>query len=842
VIIVSSVMFTFISFWRTAAIVLGDMGSTAFYIGGIVEQSIGKAAPWFILAVMVFSGAVGLVYIESAAMFVRGGVYRVVREAMGGTVAKVSVSALMFDYILTGPISAVSAGQYIVSLILELLNHFLDFHLDHPDSIKAWGAVFIAIAITFYFYRQNVVGIHESSEKALRIVIALAVMGVLILAWSGVTLWLEGPKNPIPMAPNFKPVAAPELIAPADPLGFIKNTSMADTLRNMGPRDWFSLVGFLGIFVAFGHSILAMSGLETLAQVYREVESPKLRNFKRAATIVLLFSLVLTGSVSFLAVAIIPDDVRMAKYADNLIGGLAMHMAGPTSAQLLLNAFVVIAGFLALSGAVNTSIIGSNGVMNRVAEDGVVPDWFLRPHPRYGTTYRVLTLITGLQLVVILASRGDVLLLGEAYAFGVVWSFVFMTASMLVLRFTDKTPREFKVPLNLRIGKVELPIGLGLIFVVLAISAVMNALTKEVATTWGVAFTSVFLGVFTLTEQYNLRGKLGGKHQHLEQFNRQLAKDVLPETLDLSKTYRKLVAIRSPNSMYMLEKALAETDPDTTDIVVMTAKIVPMGTVGVGPVDLDPYDRELMTAVVNRAEHAGKEVKPLIVPTNNPLHAVLQTVKAIGAQEVILGASNKFTAEEQLDQLALYWISMHQGELAPLTIRVLSRYWDVYLDLGGGNRIPKISERRARSVSELRAAGVGVNRMMLAHDGSPGHHDLFQMVLTMVDPEVTLDLIGIPPSDSEPVSEESSVRHKDIERAESLGREVGEQVFGDRWGEEIVRLAEEGHYDLIVLPFSPQPRGGSKLPRDEQIEHVLDHAHCRVFLAMAPVIPTEVAD
>ena len=234
--------------------------------------------------------------------------------------------------------------------------------------------------------------------------------------------------------------------------------------------------------------------------------------------------------------------------------------------------------------------------------------------------------------------------------------------------------------------------------------------------------------------------------------------------------------------------------------------------------------------------------KPLIVPTNNPLHAVLQTVKAIGAQEVILGASNKFTAEEQLDQLALYWISMHQGELAPLTIRVLSRYWDVYLDLGGGNRIPKISERRARSVSELRAAGVGVNRMMLAHDGSAGHHDLFQMVLTMVDPEVTLDLIGIPPSDGEPLSEESSVRKKDLDRAESLGREVGEQIFGDRWGEEMVRLAEEDHYDLIVLPFSPQPRGGSKLPRDAQIEFILDHAHCRVFLAMAPVIPTEVAD
>src|SRR5215212_9284299 len=119
VIVVGSVMFTFISYWRTAAVVLCDLASTAYYIGGIVEQSIGKAAPWFILAVMCFSYAVRSVYIESCAMFVRGGVYRVVRTAMGGFMGKLAVAALIFDYVLTGPISSVSAGQYLVSLGLE---------------------------------------------------------------------------------------------------------------------------------------------------------------------------------------------------------------------------------------------------------------------------------------------------------------------------------------------------------------------------------------------------------------------------------------------------------------------------------------------------------------------------------------------------------------------------------------------------------------------------------------------------------------------------------------------------------------------------------------------------
>ena len=124
VLIATTAMLAFISFWRAAAIVLNDMGSSAFYAGAIAEHFIGKTGPWFILAIMMLAYAVRSVYIESCSMFVRGGVYRVVKEAMGSTLAKFSVSALMFDYILTGPISGVSAGLYLVGLLNELLQYF----------------------------------------------------------------------------------------------------------------------------------------------------------------------------------------------------------------------------------------------------------------------------------------------------------------------------------------------------------------------------------------------------------------------------------------------------------------------------------------------------------------------------------------------------------------------------------------------------------------------------------------------------------------------------------------------------------------------------------------------
>src|SRR5271168_4051501 len=167
VLVVSSVALAFISFWRAAAIVLCDLASTAYYIGGISEQAIGKAAPWFILGVMLFSYAVRAVYVESCTMFTRGGVYKVVKQAMGGTLAKLSVSALMFDYVLTGPISAVSAGQYIIGLGVDMIN-LINAHLHHAAISPGTGlvnflVVVISIGITLYFWRLNIIGMHESS-------------------------------------------------------------------------------------------------------------------------------------------------------------------------------------------------------------------------------------------------------------------------------------------------------------------------------------------------------------------------------------------------------------------------------------------------------------------------------------------------------------------------------------------------------------------------------------------------------------------------------------------------------------------------------------------------------
>jgi hypothetical protein len=170
--VATTAMLAFISYWRAAAVVLNDLGSSAYYAGGEAEAFIGKTAPWFILGTMLLSYAVSQVYVES-------GVYRVVKEAMGGALAKFSVSALMFDYVLTGPISGVSAGQYLAGVLNEMLAYAHLHVVLNPDATAAT----FAVLVTIYFWWENIKGITESSEKALWIMQLTTVMVVVLIGW-----------------------------------------------------------------------------------------------------------------------------------------------------------------------------------------------------------------------------------------------------------------------------------------------------------------------------------------------------------------------------------------------------------------------------------------------------------------------------------------------------------------------------------------------------------------------------------------------------------------------------------------------------------------------------------
>jgi amino acid transporter len=634
VVIATTVALAFISFWRGASIVLADLASSAFYAGGAAEEAIGKAAPWFVLGVMIFSFAVRSVYMESCSMYVRGGVYVVVRDSMGPVMAKLSVSALVFDYILTGPISVVSAGQYLGSLLNEI---FELLHQAARVNVDLFAAG-LGVLATIYFWWQNIKGVHESSGTALRIMQITTAMVVILLIWCPITVSLKGRWGNLPPAP-----VASNLMFSDDATGWLKNTF------------WLQ-IPIVAIIIAFGHSLLSMSGFETLAQVYREIAYPKLKNLKITANITCWYAVFCTGVVTLFASMIIPDQER-PKYFTNLIGGLAMNLSGPYLMRLAFHIFVVFVGFLILAGAVNTSIIGANGILNRVAEDGVLVPWFRKPHRKYGTTSGIINMIVILQLATIISSRGNVTVLAEAYAFGVVWSFFFKALGVTTLRF-QRTDQEYKTPFNLRIAGREIPFGLIAITLVLGTVAIANLFTKQVATKWGIAFTIVLFVTFTVSERINRR--VQKEKKGLEQFNLDPQAAIGAGALH-ARPGCIVVAVRDFRRMEHLRRVLEKTNLRKHDIVVTTVR--PIST-GAAEYDLaqeqifSDYEKELFSQVVQLAEKQGKPVELLVVPGVNPFDAVVHAANSLQASRLVTGVSARMESDELARRIGQAWESL----------------------------------------------------------------------------------------------------------------------------------------------------------------------------------------
>jgi amino acid transporter len=468
------------------------------------------------------------------------------------------------------------------------------------------------------------------------------VMVVILISWCLYTLYVRTGWHlpPFPNAGNMKLDKAS--------LGWLNR------------YQWAHMITAVAVIVGLGHSVLAMSGEESLAQVYREIEHPKLPNLKKAALVIFIYSMIFTSMVSFFAVMIIPDNVRPT-FTENLIGGLSMHLAGNFTVKLAFHVFVVVVGTLILAGAVNTAIVGSNGVLNRVSEDGVLSDWFRQPHPRFGTSHRIVNMIVIFQIVTIVISRGDVTFLANLYAFGVIWSFSMKGIAVLVLRYTHPQDREYRVPLNPVLFGREIPIGLGLITLVLLAIAIVNLFTKPEATIAGLTFSALLFTVFELSERQVRKRQAGVSHVELDQFNLAPEAELTPTSVGVAPG-NILVPVSTYYALYHLEAVLRRVRSHDAEVVVLHVRM--LRRAASGEYDLAPdqlfstIEQLLFTKVLAVAEKEGKPVRLAVAAANDLWEGILRTAANLESSSVVSGSSSKMPVTEQARDIGLAWERM----------------------------------------------------------------------------------------------------------------------------------------------------------------------------------------
>jgi len=276
-------------------------------------------------------------------------------------------------------------------------------------------------------------------------------------------------------------------------------------------------------------------------------------------------------------------------------------------------------------------------------------------------------------------------MLGEAYAFGVVWSFAMKALSVLVLRYKQPEGRGWKVPLNFRIGATEIPFGLMLITVALFSLALINVLTKEVATISGLSFTIAFFVVFELSEKYNRRHAAAHSNE-MEKFNLNTSEELSADAAHV-RPGNIIVAVRNPNHLEHLQRMLEKTDTRRIDIVLLSVRQVTQAASGEHPLDVSQIfsadETEVFTKVVNLAEKAGKHVELMVVPGSDPYAAIVATAQRLESSRVVMGLSPKMSPAEQGATVGRAWENLPEPRPSmSLEIVVPGEQESIFFNLG----------------------------------------------------------------------------------------------------------------------------------------------------------------
>jgi hypothetical protein len=263
-----------------------------------------------------------------------------------------------------------------------------------------------------------------------------------------------------------------------------------------------------------------------------------------------------------------------------------------------------------------------------------------------------------MQIITIVISRGNVTFLANLYAFGVIWSFAMKGMAVLVLRYTHPGDREYRVPLNFRIFGVEIPVGLGLITLMLLGIAVVNLFTKKDATIAGVTFSVALFIIFTLSERHIHRRLGNAKHVEMDQFHLEMEGELTPEAVG-ARPGNILVPVSNIHSLYHLGNVLDRIKPGRRDVVVLHVRLLRRSASGEYELEAEQLfgtiEQQLFSQTLALAEKRGKSIRLAVVAANDIWDGILRAGTSLQSSTIVLGHSAKESSEEQARLIGDAW-------------------------------------------------------------------------------------------------------------------------------------------------------------------------------------------
>jgi magnesium transporter len=621
IVLATTVLVTFAPLSRAAALAVADLGIAAFFIAGAALASVGSGAPWFVLGAALLGIAFRAVEIESWTLFIPRGLTGRVHEAFGPRAALAASAADLLERLLLAALACLVCGHYVAAFLLTVLT---DGRVKtQVDVATVAGAALLGVV----WIRARMGHTFGPGPVAKRVWFAIAlVVGLTLVA--AATASLRGTWTQVLMPP-------------------------ADLVGSFTGSDWRSRAAALGLAIVaalsgLGHMLAAAGGGDGLTRAANELPPPRVQSLRRIAVLSAIFALVVVASSAFLFPAVV-SPVSRALWMQAPLLGMAQHLAVPEWLRFLLSAAIAAAAIVVLAYVCEMAVGESRNVVLRVADERRLPEPLMAPHPRFGTQANLVDVIAAATAIVLVLCGGQIAWIVRAYAIGIGATACFKIASLVRLR-RRRPDLAFRVPLNLRVGSRELPLGLWTVG-----TLVLLAVVALLASGDGPAWTAMaaFAGLSTLLALPPRRSTTPVPGEiDVDQ--------VLPSTtLSLDRLEPRpgavLVPVRNPHSLAHVVAAL-QTSRDR-DVVIMAARMLGPDAVDDNSDRTQPTaaERLLFSRVAATAERYRRPVRLLVVPARNVFDAIVAAVLRLQASEIYVGESVTLSADAQARLLGDAW-------------------------------------------------------------------------------------------------------------------------------------------------------------------------------------------